>query len=323
MTKPIGPLIAELRISAGLSQQQLADRLNVLTGKALTRWEVSRWESGRRIPVADLPALATTLGVPLAVLEEAAEKARALRTDRPGPADARALAAVLDAHRRLEDVAGATAVLPAAQAHQRATEKALLEARGEARQRLTLVAASSAQFAGWLHSALRQFRHAGRLYDLSLRLALEADDQDASATALSMRGHLAWLQRDTGTMLASTGAARRLAQLPATRAITAQQQARGLALRGEERAALVAMDEAEQAYDADGRPGSAYFYDRAMLTMQRGVVLHFLGRHAQAAELLAEGLALMPDEVADAEWLAWYGRLLADAQAGHPSKPTR
>lgn len=325
MTMPIGPLISELRVDAGLSQSGLADRLNEITGKAHTRWDISRWENGRRIPVGDVPALAVALNVPEGVLEEAAEAARRLRGPRPAPADADSLAAVLESHRRLEDTAGAAAVLPAATAYERTLERTLTDARGPARRRFAVVAASSAQFAGWVQSMLRQYRHAGWYYDTSLRLALEADDSDAAATALSMHGHLAWLKHDPGSMIASTQAARKLARLPATRAITAQQEARGHALEGDERAALSLMDEAEGFYGngSGDRPGSLYFYDKAQLRMQRGVVLHYLGRHQQAAELIASGLAGMPAEVAEAEWLNWYKAVLAEARAGRRRSPRR
>lgn len=82
----IGPMIAELRARANLSQAGLADRLNHITGKTLTRWDISRWENGRRIPIADLPALASALDAPLTLLEKAAERARVARSIQPsGP----------------------------------------------------------------------------------------------------------------------------------------------------------------------------------------------------------------------------------------------
>ena len=319
---PIGPLIAELRAAAGLSQARLAERLNAITGKTLTRWDISRWETGRRIPVGDLPALAIVLEVSVDVLAEAVEATRAVRLSRPDPASADGLAAVLDAHRRLEDVVGAAAVLPAATAHQQQTEQALGNARGPVRERLTEVAASSAQFAGWLNSAAHQPQRAGRFFDVSLRQSLEGGDDDAAATALSMRGHLAWRQRDVGEMIAATKAAQNLARLPGTRAITTQQEARGRALEGDERSALTLIDEAESLYGDGNGPESLYFYSPAMLLMQRGIVLHYLGRH-EAAEILTEGLASLPAEVVGAPWTEWYREVLREAQAGRRWSPAR
>jgi len=56
--KSVGANIAELRKQAGMTQQQLADRL------ALTNKAVSKWETGEGFPdITILPALAQTLGV--------------------------------------------------------------------------------------------------------------------------------------------------------------------------------------------------------------------------------------------------------------------
>ncbi|MBR6519061.1 MAG: helix-turn-helix transcriptional regulator [Oscillospiraceae bacterium] len=53
-----GKLIAELRKKRGLTQKQLADKLN------LSNKTISKWESGNGSPnISNLPALAETLGV--------------------------------------------------------------------------------------------------------------------------------------------------------------------------------------------------------------------------------------------------------------------
>lgn len=53
-----GKLIAELRKQQGLTQQQLADKLN------LSNKTISKWESGSGSPdIANLPILADALGV--------------------------------------------------------------------------------------------------------------------------------------------------------------------------------------------------------------------------------------------------------------------
>lgn len=69
----LGTFIAELRSALGMSQAQLADRLCIVAKHStVTREEVSRWERGKRTPGAFwLRHLATVLEVPFAVLEEA------------------------------------------------------------------------------------------------------------------------------------------------------------------------------------------------------------------------------------------------------------
>lgn len=53
-----GKLIAELRKKQGLTQQQLADKMN------LSNKTISKWESGNGCPdLSNLPMLAETLGI--------------------------------------------------------------------------------------------------------------------------------------------------------------------------------------------------------------------------------------------------------------------
>ncbi|MFI6812253.1 helix-turn-helix transcriptional regulator [Nonomuraea sp. NPDC050328] len=308
-------MIAELRMELGLSQAQLADRVNKISGKCLTRWDVSRWEAGRRVPVGDIPALAVALDVAESVLDEAAEEAR--RARRPDTVTADALEGVLLSHRKLEDTVGSRVVLPAAIAHQKQAETVLREARGVSRDRLASVASSSAQFSGWLTAYLRQFGKADRFYDKALRIALEANDDDAASTALAMRGHLAWMRDDVGEMIALSRAARKLAVRPATKTIATQQQARAHALEGDEVSALRLFDAAEESYDPEATaPDSAYFYSPPYLMMQRGIVMFYLGRFQDAAALIGQGLAELPEEIRNAEWMDWYKNIKADAEGG-------
>ena len=69
MPRPItgaSPL-AQLRVAAGMSQQQLADRLGTISEPG-----IHRWETGRTRPSVDiLPQLATTFGVSIEALVHA------------------------------------------------------------------------------------------------------------------------------------------------------------------------------------------------------------------------------------------------------------
>ena len=59
--------LAQLRVAAGLSQTQLAERLGSISEPG-----VHRWETGRTRPSVDiLPQLATTLGVSIEALVHA------------------------------------------------------------------------------------------------------------------------------------------------------------------------------------------------------------------------------------------------------------
>ncbi|MET9064482.1 helix-turn-helix domain-containing protein [Streptosporangium sandarakinum] len=73
-------LIRQARQAKDLTQAGLADRLARVSGQStITRNEVSRWERGRRLPMAWLPWLSIVLDVPLAVLDQAAVLSRARR----------------------------------------------------------------------------------------------------------------------------------------------------------------------------------------------------------------------------------------------------
>ncbi|MGC5018140.1 helix-turn-helix domain-containing protein [Micromonospora sp. DT47] len=120
MTPPdprlLGPLIAQLRLARGWSQQRLAAELCAAAGvPTLTRHEISRWERQARLPGDRwLGRLAPVLGVPAALLADAAARSR--RPDAPvGPAGSRSRAALLAlAQRWSADPSAPLLVAPAA-----------------------------------------------------------------------------------------------------------------------------------------------------------------------------------------------------------------
>ncbi|MEZ0089370.1 helix-turn-helix domain-containing protein [Streptacidiphilus sp. EB129] len=79
----IGCLIRDLRGAHGWSQGRLAQELCDVSGHAaVTRDEVKRWESGKRVPGPYwLRHLATALQVPLSILESERVKRRTFLTD--------------------------------------------------------------------------------------------------------------------------------------------------------------------------------------------------------------------------------------------------
>jgi tetratricopeptide (TPR) repeat protein len=63
-------------------------------------------------------------------------------------------------------------------------------------------------------------------------------------------------------------------------------------------------------------------FSPAYLTLQRGLAYLYLGRNANAVEWLSSGLAEMPPEMGQSEWIAWYLVRLAaaHARAGDPEQ---
>ena len=107
----LGPLLAELRLARGWSQQRLAHELCAASGvPTLTRHEISRWERQLRHPgEVWLGWLAVVLGVPGGLLAEAAARSRR-HCAAPAPVDragSRSRAALLAlAQRWLADPSG-------------------------------------------------------------------------------------------------------------------------------------------------------------------------------------------------------------------------
>jgi tetratricopeptide (TPR) repeat protein len=258
-----------------------------------------------------------------------------LALQRPARLDTRgaeSLSAVLAAQRRTEDSIGSAPMVESATSHLSLILRLLKETRGSLAEQLAATASDASQFVGWLYTATGAHDAASPMYDQSLRLGLQADDTDLAATALSMRGHLAWITGDLGTMVALSQSAADLAQATGTRAVAIQQRGRALALMGDRQAALDAIGRAEDelaAGDASGDPDLLYFYGPAYLTMQRGLILGYLAEepaeHVCTADLITAGLDALPPTIRDSEWVAWYRVQAARARAasGEPAEAVR
>jgi hypothetical protein len=91
-------------------------------------------------------------------------------------------------------------MLQAATSHLGLIIRLLKDARGPLANRLTAAASDASQFVGWLYTATGAHDAASPMYDQLLRLGLQARDNDLAASALSMRGHLAWVTGDLSAM---------------------------------------------------------------------------------------------------------------------------
>jgi transcriptional regulator with XRE-family HTH domain len=343
-----GRYLADIRRASGKSQRRLAESLCDVSGRiTVTRHEVSRWERGERVPTSWLPYLATVLNVPLETLERVLanttrvqetspaitgpqrtpddEERLLLAARNPSRVDSAVVADLsntLAGQRRIEDVIGSESVIEPATAQLRLMIRLLREARGPIAGELTTVASEASQFSGWLHSATGRHDNASELYDQALRLGLQASDEDLAATALSMRGHLAWVTGDIGSMAALSRTAADMATAAGTRTVAIQQHGRALAIMGDRDGALRAIGDAEQqlaAKDTGDAPDSLYFYGPEILRMQRGLVLAYLAdtpaHYTSAASMISDAINALPASVRDSEWVAWYRVRAAAAHA--------
>lgn len=212
---------------------------------------------------------------------------------RPDSAAVGQVAGVLGAYRRLEDSAGARAVLAPMLAHA-ATVTALRQAAdGQVHDRLLRVESQVAQFLGWLHQDGGNRAEAERWYGLALGQAHEVGDDGLVASVLSMRSNTAWGAGDIAQAVRLGEAACRPVATPGVLALSQQQVARAYAAAGRRVDALAALDRAEglmaQAQRTpDAEPLWVYFSSPARLEIQRAMVLREVGDH-RAAIALFEG----------------------------------
>jgi transcriptional regulator with XRE-family HTH domain len=233
------------------------------------------------------------------------------------------LAVVLAEQRRMEDAIGSAQLVAPVVAQLAVVEDLMSEARGPLRQRALDIGAQWAQFGGWLHASIGNPSAGRRWYAMALESATEVGNHNMVATALSLRGHLAWLARQPGPLIGLSQAAGRQPASPGVRALAAQQEARGHALVGEAYEADRLLDAAAElaaqaAEHRDDEPPWVYFHSPDYLRMQRGLACRYLGRFPQAVDLLTAGLDAIPAEVRRSEWAGQYLYQLAvtHAQAG-------
>lgn len=293
-----GALLRAAREAAGISLRAMAER--TFYSKAY----LSLIETGQRpAPAGVTAAYERVLGADLERLTVVA------RT--PASVDAAALsdmAVMLAATRRIEDAAGAIAVLQAARGMAAMTESFAKQARTAARDTAASIASEVMQYRGWLEHAIGADVAARRTLNTAVSLAQESRDPDRLAHSLGFLGYVTVSAGDYSEVLALSDAA--LAVRDAHPIVTAygrMRRAELLAAHGEKREAQRALALADAAADsADGiePPASMYWWSTGFGAVQRGGVLSLLGRPTEAVQEATAGLAAMPAEHLETEWLA-------------------
>jgi transcriptional regulator with XRE-family HTH domain len=231
----LAAFLADRRILLGLSQQQLADRLNQVSGSAtFTRHEISRYERGRRTPVGRTVGwLAAALETGVADIQAAAapdNPVADLLTVLRGPAlDAATVSRLAYAWqsvpppqlverragrhvgerladevtartrelRLLDDHLAGLALYPLVDRELRLTLELVRQAtyRPTTGRLLFAALADLAQLAGWVCADAGRYPEAGRWHALGVHAAHTADDPALAASALSS---LAYQLANTG-----------------------------------------------------------------------------------------------------------------------------
>ncbi|QIS21000.1 helix-turn-helix domain-containing protein [Nocardia terpenica] len=328
-----GAELRNLRLRAGMSVRQLARAVHYDAGA------LSRFENGRRKPSVDivrqLDRILDSDGSLLADFESVVSsttdadrstdlhlREKSALTERRyiDSALARELEGLLSDTRRLEDRVGSKRILPLAVRQTRIAAALAVEARGSARTEIVDAAAGWQQFSGWLDANLGNYGAAVHHYRSALELASESGDRDMASTALSMRGHVAWMAGEIGPMIGLSRAAQRDgAGLSNTvLALAVQQEARGLAIEGYLDAMEAKLDQAAElmARGDPDRPDAQYFYSDSYVEMQRGLAYRLARQWDRAVVSIDRGLAHIDPDVRAAEWATWYVAYLASALAG-------
>lgn len=191
-----GALLRAAREAAGISLRAMAER--TYYGKTY----LSLIETGQRpVPAGVAAAYERVLGADLERLTAVA------RT--PASVDTAALsdvAVMLAATRRIEDVAGAVAVLPAARGMSAMTETFAREARTAPTEAASL-ASEVTQYRGWLEHAIGADAAARRSLGTAVSLAKEARDPDRLAHSLGFLGYVTVSAGNYGEVIARSDAA--------------------------------------------------------------------------------------------------------------------
>jgi hypothetical protein len=243
---------------------------------------------------------------------------------RPASLDAsvvQSLAGVLAHQRRLEDAIGSAPLFTPVLAQATVIRSLVAQSTSSAAWRSLVATASEwACYAGWLAATTGQHTIGRRWYRQSQTWAQAIEHPDLTATAWQMQGHLAWVQGRHHDMIALSRAAAVRGRSRGVRSVAVQQEARGLALVGDEVGCAERLGQAEDLADraADGSDGSLdwlYFYDGAFLTMQRGLADQYLGDHDAAVEHITAGMHRLPGDVRSSDWVNWYLVRKAQSQA--------
>lgn len=290
----IGPLLRGLRERAGRSQVQQAEALSALAGRAVTRNEVSRWETQRRLLTPFWQEhYARSFGMPVEQLRQAVAAAkiqrRRIRTGDDGPVRRRRFLGVLGGSvlpalglaelpadgrlgtdevdalyrhtarlRRLDNVLGGADTYQLYAAQAAATEDLLVGAAHPEPigQRLRCLLAEQHQLAGWAAFDAGHHTQARRHYSVSLTAAEEAGDAVLAGNALAFVAYQQTTTAQNATPTAQASYERASADAtPRVAALLLERKAWAHAVAGDHRQADTALNQAREAlHRTDDRP---------------------------------------------------------------------
>lgn len=229
----------------------------------------------------------------------------------------------LTGQRHADDIFGPDLILDGMSRQRDVLEKLLRDARGPHRGELARLVANWTTFVGWLHTeraARGDYTTADSYFAKGESLADEAGDGILASTATSYRGYLALLQGNHRAAIRYSMAAIATPGAHATQnAYDRLQAAQAYAGLGDTAQARALLQQTSDVVTAAGTPpGSVYWYTEPFFRMNIGLAQYSIGQHQEAADSIRSGLADLPADQQQAEWVTEYRQALDQAEAQEP-----
>lgn len=198
----------------------------------------------------------------------------------------------------------------------------LRDTSGPHKAELMRLVANWTTFVGWLHTALREYPEADAVFATAEEMSDELGDGILASTATSYRGYLALLQgRHRAAIRATAAAIATPSAHPVQIAYDTLQAGQAHAGLGDIREARNLLHRASDLVtDAGEPPESLYWYTEPFLRMNIGLTQHAVGQYRDAVDSIRSGMAALPADQQNAQWLDEYQRALdyASAQTDPP-----
>lgn len=341
----IGELLRTLRKASGRSQADQAAVLSELSGQAITRNEISRWESERRLVTPFWQQhIAEAFGIEVDGIRRAVSVARVKRRkERTGDVQRREFIGVMAALaiplartdqltsrrigrsdvaelrrrtarlRRLDNIMGGAETYPVYSAEAHFTDRLIRESShtAEIGRELLALLAEQQQQAGWSAFDSGQQALAKRFYDDSRKAAENAQALDLAGNALAYAAYQQTATQQSGTALATSSyeVARQVAT-PKVSALLLERKAWAHATAGEAAETDRALNLAREALNASAdrpEPDWVFWVDAAEIDIMAGRCWTELRRPLRAVPVLERVLAAFDDTHArdKALYLTW------------------
>jgi tetratricopeptide (TPR) repeat protein len=229
----------------------------------------------------------------------------------------------LYSNRHAEDSLGPDIMLGPMSAQLETLKELLRQATEPNKPALLHLVANWTTFIGWLHTALHDYRRADEVFAEAEEMSDELGDGILASTATSYRGYVALLQGRHRAAIRATSAALATPGAHSTQlAYDTLQAAQAYAGLGDMQEAKNLLHRASDLVTSAGDPPeSLYWYTEPFLRMNIGLTQHAVGMHRDAVDSLTTGIAGLPADQQNAEWLDEYQEALNYAEAATDAPP--